>query len=131
MVVFKWADKPPAEEVLTKVFRKPVGRFCIPAETPHHRMVDTFYFEHDVFIDAVRPDFHYRGKSFKVEIVQRSSDADEPIGRETLISVPVFDPDWQRTYELETPRSARSAGTELIATGYFDNSSSIRIPIPR
>ena len=34
MVAFKWTAKPPAEEVLTKVFRKPVGRFRIPAETP-------------------------------------------------------------------------------------------------
>lgn len=121
MVGFKWASKPPAEEVLTKVFRKPVGRFRIPAETPHHVMADTFYFEKDVYIDAVRPHFHYRGKAFKVEFVQRSTDSDEAIGRETLISVPVFDPDWQRTYELKKPLFV-PAGAELIATGHFDNS---------
>ena len=31
------------------------------------------------------------------------------------------DPDWQRTYELETPLWL-PAGTELLATGVFDNS---------
>ena len=35
--------------------------------------------------------------------------------------MPVWDPDWQRTYELETPLWL-PAGTELLATGVFDNS---------
>lgn len=121
MVAFQWASEPPAEEVLTKVYRKPVGRFRIPAESPHHTMTDTFYFEKDVYIDAVRPHFHYRGKSFKLEVVQRSPETDEVTGRETILSAPVFDPDWQRTYELETPLFM-PAGTEMVATGYFDNS---------
>jgi hypothetical protein len=121
MVGFKWAKRPPHEEVLTKVFRKPAGRFRIPPEVSNHRVEDTYYFEKDVIVDAVRPHFHLRGKSFKLEIVKRDEETDEVTSRETLMTVPVFDQDWQRTYELETPLRV-PAGAELVAVGYFDNS---------
>jgi hypothetical protein len=121
MVGFKWAQEPPSEEVLTKVFRKPIGRFRIPPGDPHFKMEDTYYFNRDVYLDAVRPHFHYRGKSFKLEIVQRDPDTDQVKSRTPLVTVPIFDQDWQRTYELEKPLLLL-AGTELVATGYFDNS---------
>ena len=35
--------------------------------------------------------------------------------------MPVWDQDWQRTYELKTPFRL-PAGTELVATGVFVNS---------
>ncbi|MDG2206276.1 MAG: redoxin domain-containing protein [Pirellulales bacterium] len=120
-VGFIWAEKPPREEVFTKVFRKPIGRFRIPSHTSHHTMQDSCYFEHDVLIDAIRPHFHYRGKSFRLERVNRDPETDEIAQRETILSVPVWDPDWQRTYELETPIWL-PAGSELLATGNFDNS---------
>ncbi len=120
-VGFKWADQPPKDEVLTKVFRKPIGRFLIPPGASHHKMEDSYYFPHDVLIDAIRPHFHYRGKSFRVERIERNPKTDEITSRETILSVPLWNPDWQRTYELENPFSL-SAGTELLATGIFDNS---------
>ena len=120
-VGFIWADGAPADEVYTKVFRKPIGRFNIPPHTGHHTMLDTCYFEHDVLIDAIRPHFHYRGKSFRLERITRDPKTDKIVKRETILSVPVWDPDWQRTYELETPLWL-PAGTELLATGVFDNS---------
>jgi len=120
-VAFQWADKPPREEVLTEVFRKPVGRFRIPPHESHVPMVDSYYFKQDVLVDAIRPHFHYRGKSFRLEIVQRDPDTDEITHRETVLSVPIWDPDWQRTYELKKPLLVR-AGTELLATAHFDNS---------
>jgi len=85
-------------------------------------MEDAYYFRQDVYLDAIRPHFHYRGKSFRVEVIERDEDTDKIIKRETVIAVPVFDPDWQRTYELETPLLVK-AGTEILATGIFDNSS--------
>jgi hypothetical protein len=121
MAAFRWADAAPETEVLTTVFRKPIGRFRIPPHHPHYRMVDSYYFEHDVLIDAVRPHFHYRGKSFRLELVQRDQNDGQVIDRQTILSVPVWDPDWQRTYELKTPLYV-PAGTELLATGHFDNS---------
>ena len=44
MVGFRWAKGPPAQEVLTYVFRKPIGRFRIPPHVHHFKMQDTFYF---------------------------------------------------------------------------------------
>jgi hypothetical protein len=108
--------------VQTQVFRKPIGRFRIPPGHPHFPMEDTYYFKHDIYLDAVRPHFHYRGKAFKVEIIERDEKTDEIIRRTPIVTVPVYDPDWQRTYELEQPLLLK-AGTELLATGYFDNSS--------
>jgi hypothetical protein len=121
MVGFRWAKEKPEEEVLTKVFRKPIGRFRIPPQEHHYKMEDSYYFEHDVLIDAIRPHFHYRGKSYRVEIVERDPETDEITSRKTLLRVPIFDEGWQRTYELETPLFLK-AGTEIIATGHFDNS---------
>ena len=121
MVAFRWAQKPPQEEVLTSVFRKPIGRFQIPAYHPNFRAEDSYYFEHDVLIDAIRPHFHLRGKTYRVEMIERDPKTDAIVERKTVLTVPVWDPDWQRTYELGTPLLLK-AGTELAVTGHFDNS---------
>jgi hypothetical protein len=122
MVGFKWAEGAPREEVQTTVFRKPIGGFRIPPYDHHFRMEDSYYFKHDVLLDAIRPHFHWRGKSFRLEMIERDPRSDEVTSRKTIISVPVFDQAWQRTYELETPLLIK-AGTELLATGHFDNSA--------
>ena len=84
-------------------------------------MQDSYYFPHDVLIDAIRPHFHFRGKSFRLEIVDRDNGTEKINKRQTVMAVPIWDTDWQRTYELEQPLFVR-AGTELLATGTFDNS---------
>jgi len=121
MVAFRWAKEPPKEEVLTTVFRKPIGRFEVPPHHPHFRAEDTYYFEHDILVDAIRPHFHLRGKTFRLEMIERDPNTDEIVNRRTILTVPVWDPDWQRTYELATPLLLK-AGTELKAIGHFDNS---------
>jgi len=122
MVAFQWAAGPPAEEVLTRVFRRATGRFVVPPRVNHHRIDDTYYFENDVVIEAIRPHMHLRGQSFRLERIERNPETDEIEKRETILSVPIFDPGWQRTYELATP-FVLPAGTEMIATAVFDNSS--------
>jgi hypothetical protein len=120
MVAFQWAKEPPKHEVLTTVFRVPIGGFHIPPHEHHFCFEDTYYFQHDVMIDAIRPHYHVRGKSFRLEWIVRDSKTDEITDRHTILSVPIFDPGWQRTYELATP-FLLPAGTELLATGHFDN----------
>lgn len=120
-VGFVWADAAPSEEVFTAVYRKPIGRFRVPPHASHHRMEDSYYFRHDVLVDAIRPHFHLRAKSFRLEMVQRDEETDEIVERQTILTVPVWDPDWQRTYELKEPIRVL-AGTELLATAVFDNS---------
>ncbi|MEX0641884.1 MAG: redoxin domain-containing protein [Pirellulales bacterium] len=118
---FVWANKPPREEVLSQVFRKPVGRFRIPPHHPHYRVEDSYYFESDVDIDAIRPHFHLRGKSYRLELVDRDEESGEIRRRKTVLTVPIYDANWQRTYELKTPLRIL-AGTELLATAHYDNS---------
>jgi len=122
MVAFKWAAKPPVTEIHGRVFRKPVGRFRIPPHDSHYCMEDSYYFESDVELDAIRPHFHLRGKTFRLEMVERNEDTGEIEKRTTILSVPRYDQRWQRTYELKTPLRI-PAGTELLATAHFDNSS--------
>jgi hypothetical protein len=121
-VGFVWADNSPEHEVERRVFRKPVGRFRIPPHEGHFRMEDSYHFESDVELDAIRPHFHVRGKSFRLEIVERSEDTGEITERTTVLAVPRFDQRWQRSYELARPIRV-PAGTELLATAHFDNSS--------
>jgi hypothetical protein len=121
MVGFIWSDKAPVEEVERRVFRKPVGRFRIPPNDPHFAMQDSYYFETDVDLDAIRPHFHLRGKSYRLEIIDRNPDSGEITNRKTILAIPRFDQRWQRTYEMEKPLRI-AAGTELLATVNFDNS---------
>jgi thiol-disulfide isomerase/thioredoxin len=121
MVAFQWAPGVPAEEVLTRVFRKPTGRFVVPPRVGHYQVEDTYYFEHDVVIEAIRPHMHLRGQTWRLERIERDPHTDEIVKRETILRVPIFDPGWQRTYELAQP-FLLPAGTELIATAVFDNS---------
>ncbi len=120
-VAIRWAPTAPAEEVHTQVFRKKRGGFRIPAGHPHFRMEDTYYFDRDVLIDSIRPHLHARAQSYRLELVERNPTTDEVTRRETVLTVPLFDMNWQRTYELQTPLLI-PAGTELVATAYFDNS---------
>jgi hypothetical protein len=121
MVAFQWAAAPPQRELLTTVFRVPIGGFRIPPHEGHFRLVDTYYFKHDVELHTIRPHFHVRGKSYRLEMIERNPETDEVVQRRTILSVPLFDQAWQRTYELVTPLRI-AAGTELLATAHFDNS---------
>ena len=121
LAAMRWATKAPQEEVSSSVFRKPLGRFSIPPRVHHFRMEDSYYFEQDVVLDAIRAHFHLRGKSYRLELVDRDESTGRIVNRETLLTIPVWDLDWQRTYELDQPLTI-AAGTELRATAHFDNS---------
>ncbi len=121
MVALQWSDEAPEEEVHSRVFRKPVGRFTIPPHEHHFRMEDSYYFEHDVEVDAIRAHFHLRGKSYRLEIIKRDEETGEIVERDSVFTIPVWDLDWQRTYAISPPLRVE-AGTELLATGHFDNS---------
>src|SRR5688572_22677713 len=67
-------------------------------------------------IYTVHPHSHFRGKAAKFV-------AKYPDGREeVLLNVPVYDFNWQATYELITPITV-PAGTKIVYTAWFDNSS--------
>jgi mono/diheme cytochrome c family protein len=71
---------------------------------------------HDVLVRSLNPHMHYRGTSFLAEVIY-------PDGREeTLIDLPVWDPDWQLSYYFADERLL-PAGSRILLTGTFDNSA--------
>jgi hypothetical protein len=91
----------------------------IPAYASNYKMVAVEPFEEATTIYKFHPHAHLRGKDFTYTLVY-------PDGREqTILTVPLFDFNWQTNYELETPLRV-PAGTKLVATGHFDNSTANR-----
>lgn len=89
--------------------------FTIPPNESEARTAATFKFAKDSLVYTFTPHMHMRGSWMKYE-------ARYPDGRrETLLSVPRFDFNWQTTYRLAEPLRV-SAGTEIVCTGAFDNS---------
>ncbi|HWE53737.1 MAG TPA: hypothetical protein VG273_28360 [Bryobacteraceae bacterium] len=70
----------------------------------------------DALLISLFPHMHLRGTGFEYQL-------DYGHGRiETLLKVNGYDFYWQLSYQLKTPRLLK-AGTRLLWTGYFDNSS--------
>lgn len=108
-----------ASSVSRQVFTSPIANFAlnIPPNTPalEHRANQKF--DRPARIISFQPHMHFRGKSMKLEAFYPDGKA------ETLCWVPKYDPNWQITYIFKTPVML-PAGSGLVVTGVFDNSSS-------
>jgi hypothetical protein len=92
------------------------AKLKIPANTKVHSEVAEAKFKEDAVIYMLHPHAHFRGKS-------ASFVAHYPDGRqEMLLNIPVYDFNWQSTYELAKPLTV-PAGTRIVYTQVFDNSS--------
>jgi len=80
------------------------------------RYTTSYFVKKDMRLFALAPHMHLRGKWFKFELLQRDGK------RETLLSVPNYDFNWQTSYRLAEPRHV-PAGSWVLCTGGFDNSS--------
>ena len=89
--------------------------FAIPPGAANHQVQAEWAIQSPVTIHRFNPHMHVRGKRMKYELVQPNG------SRETLLSVPDYDFNWQLGYELAQPRSI-PAGSRIIVTGAFDNS---------
>lgn len=88
----------------------------IPPGDGDARHTIAYGFKRDTRIFALSPHMHLRGKRMKFELLG-------PDGtRETLLSVPAYDFNWQTSYRLAEPKLA-PAGSWLMCTGAFDNSA--------
>jgi hypothetical protein len=113
-VALRFAKAPPAEAVDTRSIATVV--FEIPPGASEHRVEAGYTLPRGGKLLALQPHMHLRGKSFR--FVARLPDGKE----EVLLAVPRYDFDWQHRYVLSEPK-ALPAGTELRATGTFDNSA--------
>lgn len=107
-------DEPPANFLRHSVVLSPVIR--VPPNTAAHRESAYFEFNRDAVLYSILPHSHYRGRSSTFELAHPGGD------RETILSVPNYDFNWQRGYDFVEPRHI-PAGTRLIHTTIYDNSS--------
>ncbi|GJM13000.1 MAG: thiol-disulfide isomerase [Pseudohongiella sp.] len=88
----------------------------IPPQAKDHEMQLVTLVPEDAEIYSLMPHMHFRGKRMKFT-------AQYPDGsEELLLSVPAYSFNWQLAHELEEPLRV-PAGTKIVATGAFDNSS--------
>ena len=88
----------------------------IEANAARHEEVAYYLFEQPVLLHDLIPHAHYRGVASKFEVVHPNGH------KETILSVPNYDFNWQRTYEFVEPRRLE-AGTRLVHTTWYDNSA--------
>jgi hypothetical protein len=87
----------------------------IPPGEADARSFCVYHFKRDTVIYDLVPHMHLRGGYFKYEALF-------PDGkRETLLSVPRYDFNWQTEYRLAQPRRV-PAGTWMLCSGAHDNS---------
>jgi peroxiredoxin len=108
-----FAKQPPKHEVRT---RSVAQRWInIPPGATNEEVTSRSTFDRDAELLSMMPHMHLRGKDFKYVVVF-------PDGKkETLLSVPRYDFNWQSNYRLTKPLRL-PAGTRIECTAHFDNS---------
>ena len=109
-----FAKEPPKYEMLLGPLSNMA--FEVPPFNPHHKAEASLRFPADARILSFAPHMHWRGKDFSYEVVY-------PDGRkETMLSVPRWDFNWQNVYRFEEPIKVPK-GTRVHAVAHWDNSS--------
>ncbi len=90
--------------------------FEIPAGATDFATRATYRFDEDATVYGLSPHMHYRGSRFTFEA--QYPDA----SKETLLSVPWYEFDWQPMYFFDTPVKV-AGGTRIQCEGAFDNSA--------
>jgi hypothetical protein len=89
--------------------------FKIPAGAKDYEVKASHTFEQDCLITTLGPHMHQRGKDMSITAVY-------PDGREELLLISRWNPDWNIKYELAEPLVAPK-GTRLDLVAHFDNSA--------
>ncbi len=88
----------------------------IPAQAKDHEMELVTLVPEEAELYSLMPHMHFRGKRMKFKAIYPDG------SEEMLLSVPAYSFNWQLAHELEEPLRI-PAGTKIVATGAFDNSS--------
>ncbi|BBM82453.1 redoxin domain-containing protein [Candidatus Uabimicrobium amorphum] len=92
------------------------ARFRIPPFAQNHRVQGRYTFRDNVTLYGLYPHMHYRGRQVKMEAIFPNGK------RQTLLSVPKYEFNWQYSYYLQKPLNLPK-GTTIRMYGVFDNSS--------
>ncbi len=108
-------SKTPVEhQMLTLPIHNP--RFLIGPGDDNYQVESRFTFKENGHIISFMPHMHLRGKDFRYEAIY-------PDGKkETLLSVPRYNFNWQSVYRLAESK-AIPAGTVIHCVAHFDNSA--------
>lgn len=87
----------------------------IPAGAASHEVRRCYDFDSDRLLLSFTPHMHYRGKDVTYELIRPGGQ------RETLLSVPRYDFNWQLVYRLKEPVRVEK-GSRLMVTVHYDNS---------
>jgi hypothetical protein len=88
---------------------------AVPPRDPHYKAEATFRLRGDARILSFVPHMHWRGKDYRYEAIY-------PDGkRQTLLSVPRWDFNWQNVYRFQQPVRLPK-GSKLHAVAHWDNS---------
>jgi peroxiredoxin len=109
-----FAKQPPKHEIRTRSIAQ--RRLSIPPGDGNYEATSGSTFDRDAELFSLMPHMHLRGKDFKYVVVF-------PDGKkETLLSVPKYDFNWQSSYRLTKPLRL-PPGTRIECTAHFDNSA--------
>jgi Copper type II ascorbate-dependent monooxygenase, C-terminal domain len=89
----------------------------IPPDTARHEEIAYITFPKNATLFTVFPHAHYRGESMAVSLMKPGSTKEE-----LIVSLPKYDFNWQRGYDLATPIKIEP-GTKLITRYVYDNSA--------
>jgi hypothetical protein len=109
-------DKP-SVRVLTLASANPT--FAIPPQDANYQVDSKIQLQEDATLVSLLPHMHFRGKDFEYRAIYPTGE------KETLLSVPRYDFNWQLAYALATPKLL-PAGTVIECTAHFDNSPNNR-----
>src|SRR5262249_24087405 len=88
----------------------------IPPGAKHYRASVAGTLPRDALLLSMFPHMHLRGSGFEYQVLGTRGRVD------TLLRVENYDFYWQLSYVLKNPLPLK-AGTQLLWTGYFDNSA--------
>lgn len=107
------ANEKPRERVLMMAAAN--VRFVIPPGDPDAIVEARVKLYREATLVSLLPHMHLRGKSFEFRAIYPNGE------KETLLSVPRYDFDWQLSYYLDHPKRM-PAGTIIEGVAHFDNS---------
>ncbi len=108
-----FAKTPPKYELQVNAFAN--ESISLPPNDPHYKAHATLRLHADARILSFTPHMHWRGKDYRYEAIY-------PDGkRETILSVPRWDFNWQNVYWFKDPLKLPK-GTKVHSVAHWDNS---------
>jgi mono/diheme cytochrome c family protein len=112
-VGLRFAKKPPRFEMYMHEFAN--LNITVPPNDPHYKAEATLRLPADARLLSLVPHMHWRGKDYRYEVIFPGGK------RQTILSVPRWDFNWQNVYRFAEPVKLPK-GSRVHAVAHWDNS---------